>query len=169
MKHTVSFMLNGATIESTVEARTHLADFLRDTLGARGTHIGCEHGVCGACTVLVNGEAVRSCLMLAVQADGQQVTTIEGLAHDGRLNALQEAMRRRHGRQCGFCTPGVLATLTHFLARNPNPTRDETRIALTSNLCRCTGYKGMVDAVMDVTGNLTEAKNERAVRPSRAL
>ena len=156
--HTGSFMLNGTKIESNVEARTHLADFLRNTLGACGTHIGCEHGVCGACTVLVNGEAIRSCLMLAVQADGQEVITIEGLAQGGRLNALQEAMRRRHGLQCGFCTPGVLATLTQFLVRNPNPTRDETRIALTSNLCRCTGYKGIVDAVMDVTGNVAEVE-----------
>lgn len=158
MRHTVSFTLNGTAIEGSAESRMHLADFLRNVLGARGTHIGCEHGVCGACTVLVNGEAVRSCLMLAVQADGQDVRTIEGLAEGGKLNALQEAMRRHHGLQCGFCTPGVLATLTQFLARNPNPTRDETRIALTSNLCRCTGYKGMVDAVMDVAGTLPESK-----------
>lgn len=153
MKHVLSFTLNGRMIEGEAEPRTHLADFLRHALGMHGTHVGCEHGVCGACTVLVNGEAVRSCLMLAVQADGQDVTTIEGLAQNGRLNALQVAMQRCHGLQCGFCTPGVLATLTNFLAQNPNPTRDETRIALTANLCRCTGYKGMVDAVMEFVEN----------------
>jgi aerobic-type carbon monoxide dehydrogenase small subunit (CoxS/CutS family) len=156
MTHTIAFTLNGTRIESAVDARLNLADFLRNEIGARGTHIGCEHGVCGACTVLVNGEAVRSCLMLAVQADGQELTTVEGLTEQGRLTPLQEAMRRHHGLQCGFCTPGVLATLTYFLARNPNPTREETRIALSANLCRCTGYKGMVDAVMDVVARSAE-------------
>jgi 2-furoyl-CoA dehydrogenase 2Fe-2S iron sulfur subunit len=152
MKHAITFTLNGKPVEGHAEPRMHLADFLRNEIGAHGTHIGCEHGVCGACTVLVGGKAVRSCLMLAVQADGQDVTTVEGLARDGRLNPLQEAFRRRHGLQCGYCTPGVLATLMYLLSRNPRPSREETRIALTANLCRCTGYKGMVDAVMDVVG-----------------
>ena len=150
MMLTTSFKLNGETVSAEADPRMHLADFLRNEVGARGTHIGCEHGVCGACTVLVNGDAIRSCLTLAVQANGTEVTTVEGHERDGRLSRLQEAMRRHHALQCGFCTPGVLATLTYFLSRNPHPTREETRIALTANLCRCTGYKGMVDAVMDV-------------------
>ncbi len=150
MKLPISFELNCQPVAAEVDPRIHLADFLRNELGTRGTHIGCEHGVCGACTVLVDGEAVRSCLMLAVQVEGTRVVTVEGHASEGRLSKLQEAMRRYHALQCGFCTPGVLATLTYFLSRNPRPTREETRVALTANLCRCTGYKGMVDAVMDV-------------------
>jgi carbon-monoxide dehydrogenase small subunit len=148
----ISLTVNGAAVTHEVEARLNLADFLRGMLGLRGTHVGCEHGVCGACTVLVDGEAVRSCLMLAAQADGAAVATIEGLAENGQLNRLQQAMRRHHGLQCGFCTPGMLATLTYFLTRNPHPSREETRAALTGNLCRCTGYKGIIDAVMDTTG-----------------
>jgi aerobic-type carbon monoxide dehydrogenase small subunit (CoxS/CutS family) len=147
----ISLTVNGAKVTRDVEPRLNLADFLRGALLLRGTHVGCEHGVCGACTVLVNGEAVRSCLLLAVQADGTDVITVEGLSENGHLNRLQEAMRRHHGLQCGFCTPGMLATLTYFIARNPHPSRDETRVALSGNLCRCTGYKGIIDAVMDAT------------------
>jgi carbon-monoxide dehydrogenase small subunit len=147
----ISLTVNGTDVTREVEPRLNLADFLRGALMLRGTHVGCEHGVCGACTVLVNDEAVRSCLMLAVQADGADVVTIEGFAQDGKLTPLQEALRRHHGLQCGFCTPGILATLTYLLARNPHPSRDETRAALSGNLCRCTGYKGILDAVMDVT------------------
>jgi aerobic-type carbon monoxide dehydrogenase small subunit (CoxS/CutS family) len=153
----ISLTVNGAGVTHTAEPRLHLADFLRGACGLRGTHVGCEHGVCGACTVLVDGEAVRSCLMLAVQADGADVITVEGLTEDGRLSRLQEAMRRHHGLQCGFCTPGILATLTYFLTRHPHPSRDEVRAALTGNLCRCTGYKGIIDAVMDATSRASPA------------
>jgi aerobic-type carbon monoxide dehydrogenase small subunit (CoxS/CutS family) len=149
----ISLTINGAGVAHDVEPRLNLADFLRAELGLRGTHVGCEHGVCGACTVLVDGEAVRSCLMLATQADQTAVITVEGLTEHGRLSRLQEAMRRHHGLQCGFCTPGILATLTYFLARHPHPARDDVRVALTGNLCRCTGYKGIIDAVMDVTSD----------------
>jgi aerobic carbon-monoxide dehydrogenase small subunit len=153
----ISLTVNGTDVIHDVEPRLNLADFLRGACGLSGTHVGCEHGVCGACTVLVDGEAVRSCLMLAVQADQTNVVTVEGLTENGRLSRLQEAMRRHHGLQCGFCTPGVLATLTYFLARHPHPTRNDVRAALTGNLCRCTGYKGIIDAVMDVTSPASPA------------
>ncbi len=146
----VTMTVNGKPVEAEIEPRINLADFLRRELALTGTHVGCEHGVCGACTVLVDDEAVRSCLMFAVQADGLAVTTIEGLAADKRYDRLRQAMTRHHGLQCGFCTPGVLATIVHFLSTNPNPGRSDVKQALTANLCRCTGYKGIVDAVMDV-------------------
>jgi len=140
--------VNGQAREATVEPRVTLADFLREHLQLTGTHLGCEHGVCGACTVLVDGAAVRSCLMLAVQAEGAEVTTIEGIgAPDGRLSAVQSAFRDCHGLQCGFCTPGFVVSVTAFLRRHPKPTDQEIREALSGNLCRCTGYQGILNAV----------------------
>jgi carbon-monoxide dehydrogenase small subunit len=140
--------VNGVTHERTVPVRLLLSDFLRLDLGLTGTHLGCEHGVCGCCTVLLNGEAVRSCLLFAVQADGQSITTVEGLAPQGEgLHPLQEAFRQEHALQCGFCTPGFLMTLVPFLDRNPNPSDEEIREALSGNLCRCTGYQGIIAAV----------------------
>ena len=144
----VAVTVNGASREAEAEARKTLADFLREDLGLTGTHLGCEHGVCGACTVLVDGEPTRSCLMLAVQATGAQITTIEGLAADGALNPLQEAMRDSHGFQCGFCTPGFMMQATALLADNPAPTEAEVRDALSGNICRCTGYESILDGVL---------------------
>lgn len=145
----VTLTVNGRRYEREVEARMTLADFLRHELELTGTHLGCEHGVCGACTVLIDGRTGRSCLTFAVQADGCEITTIEGLAaEDGSLNALQRAMQENHGLQCGFCTPGVLMTLTELLKDKPSPSEDEVREVLTGNLCRCTGYTGMVKAAL---------------------
>lgn len=144
----VSLTVNGTRYRRTVEPRVLLSDFLRHDLGLTGTHVGCEHGVCGACTVLLDGEAVRACLVFAVQANEHEITTVEGLAAaDGTLHPLQEAFRQAHGLQCGFCTPGFLMTLVPFLAENPAPDDREIRQALSGNLCRCTGYQGIVDAV----------------------
>ena len=149
--HRVSATVNGKTCEREVEPRLLLSDFLRHDLGLTGTHVGCEHGVCGACTVLLDGEPVRSCLILAVQAHGRQLTTVEGLAPDfaatGELHPLQQAFWEAHGLQCGFCTPGFLMTLVPFLQENPSPSEPEIRQALSGNLCRCTGYQHIVDAV----------------------
>ncbi|MEH0574126.1 MULTISPECIES: (2Fe-2S)-binding protein [Streptomyces] len=140
--------VNGSMRRETVRPRLTLADFLRVNCALTGTHLGCEHGVCGACTVLLDGEAVRACLVFAVQADDAEVTTIEGLAApDGELSAVQAAFREHHGLQCGFCTPGFVVSVTAFLAENPKPTDEEIREALTGNLCRCTGYQGIVNAV----------------------
>jgi carbon-monoxide dehydrogenase small subunit len=144
----VSVTVNGKRYERTVESRLSLADFLRHELGLTGTHVGCEHGVCGACTVLVEGRTARACLMLAVQSDGQEVRTVEGLAQDGELNALQQAFWDKHGLQCGFCTPGVLMTLTELLRENSSPTEAEVRDALSGHLCRCTGYHNIVAAAL---------------------
>lgn len=144
----INLTLNGAARSATAEARRTLADFLREDLGATGTHLGCEHGVCGACTVIVDGEPVRSCLMLAVQADGASVTTIEGLAINGEMNALQRAMKAAHGFQCGFCTPGFLMTITAMLNDDPNPTEAEIRETLSGNICRCTGYESILNGVI---------------------
>ena len=157
MKDTRSIALsvNGARHEVEVETRLTLADCLRHRLGLTGTHLGCEHGVCGACTVLVDGQAVRSCLMLAVQAAGAEVTTVEGLAGaDGTLHPLQAAFRDNHGLQCGFCTPGILMTLVEFLDENPAPSETEVREAISGNLCRCTGYQGIVAAALDAAARL---------------
>ncbi len=154
-KRSINLTVNGTRVAREVETRTHLADFLRHELRLTGTHLGCEHGVCGACTVLVDGDAVRSCLMLAVQADGREVVTTEGLAApDGTLSALQQAFWDRHGLQCGFCTPGMLTTLTAFLRENPDPTEDEVRDAISGNLCRCTGYANIVAAALDAAKRL---------------
>jgi carbon-monoxide dehydrogenase small subunit len=149
----VKLTVNGQTRSATVEPRVTLADFLREKLSLTGTHLGCEHGVCGACTVLVDGAAVRSCLMFAVQADGAEVTTIEGIGPpDGGLSAVQSAFRDCHGLQCGFCTPGFIVSVTAFLRDHPNPTDSEIREALSGNLCRCTGYQGILKAVRQAAG-----------------
>lgn len=151
----VGFVVNGKAVEAEVEPRCHLADFLREGLNLRGTHLGCEHGVCGACTVLLDGEPVRSCLLLAVQADGAEVTTVEALAHGEELHPLQEAFRERHALQCGFCTPGFLLTSLYLLERSPHLEDErEVREALSGNLCRCTGYQNIVDAVRDAAARL---------------
>lgn len=152
---TMTLEVNGTARTCTVEPRLTLADCLRHELGLTGTHLGCENGVCGACTVLVDGASVRSCLMLAVQAQGACVQTVEGLAGtSGRLHALQEAFRRNHGLQCGYCTPGMLMTAIELLAENPHPSEADARVALSGNLCRCTGYEGIVAAVLDAAAEL---------------
>jgi aerobic-type carbon monoxide dehydrogenase small subunit (CoxS/CutS family) len=143
----VRLTVNGAAREGRCPPRKLLVDFLREDLGLTGTHVGCEHGVCGACTILVDGEAARSCLMLAVQADGAELTTIEGLMKDGVLHPLQEAFREHHALQCGFCTPGMLLTALDLLRTNPDPDEAEVRAGLSAVLCRCTGYHGIVQAV----------------------
>ncbi|HEY3463997.1 MAG TPA: (2Fe-2S)-binding protein [Amycolatopsis sp.] len=143
----VTLTVNGQVCAAECEPRRTLADFLRHDLGFTGVHVGCEHGVCGACTITFDGATARACCLLAVQADGAEVTTVEGLAADGELSALQQAFRDHHGLQCGFCTPGVLATAAELLATNPDPSEAEIREALAGNLCRCTGYQFIVDAV----------------------
>ena len=156
---TVELEVNGAPFARTIDVRRHLADFLRHDLGLTGTHVGCEHGVCGACTVLVDGQSVRSCLMLAVQAHGKAVTTIEGLAPaPGVLHPLQAALHKHHGLQCGFCTPGMLTTLAELLNTTPNPSADEVRIAISGNLCRCTGYEGIVAAALEAADVIAASK-----------
>ncbi len=145
---TVNIKVNGEVFEETVQARLLLVDFLRERLALTGTHVGCTHeGVCGACTVLLDGAAVKSCMMLAVQADGHDITTVEGLARGTELSALQRAFREEHGLQCGFCTPGILMNMTEFLKHNPDPSDDDIRQGLIGNLCRCTGYVHIVRAV----------------------
>jgi carbon-monoxide dehydrogenase small subunit len=146
IERTIRISVNGRVYERTVEARKTLADFLRDDLGLTGTHLGCEHGVCGACTIALDGAAVRSCLLFAAQVHGCEIETVEGLADGDRLNPLQEAFHQHHGLQCGFCTPGFLMTLTCFLRECPDPTDAEIRQAIAGNLCRCTGYKNIVVA-----------------------
>jgi 2-furoyl-CoA dehydrogenase 2Fe-2S iron sulfur subunit len=149
----VGVTLNGRKVAAEAEPRMLLSDFLRHALGATGTHVGCEHGVCGACTVLIDGVATRSCLTLAVQAEGREVKTVESLAGaNGALNPLQQAFRDHHALQCGFCTPGILMSFTDYLARNPKPTEAEIRDVLSGHLCRCTGYAGIVKAVKQVAG-----------------
>jgi len=143
---TVTVTVNGTEHQRLVEARMLLSDFLRHELGLTGTHVGCEHGVCGTCTVLLDGESVRSCLMFAVQADGHQVTTVEGLGTIEEMHPLQQAFQEAHGLQCGYCTPGFLMTLLPFLEQNPDPTEEEIREAISGNLCRCTGYQKIVEA-----------------------
>ena len=144
----LSVTVNGSLYEREVEPRLLLSDFLRHDLGLTGTHVGCEHGVCGACTILLDGEPARSCLMFAAMTHGHEVTTVEGLGSLEHLSPLQESFREAHGLQCGFCTPGFLTTLTAFLEDNPHPSEEEIREALSGNLCRCTGYQHIVDAVM---------------------
>ena len=153
--YSVAITVNGVSYERSVEARMLLSDFLRHELGLTGTHVGCEHGVCGACTILLDGESARSCLMFAVQAAGHSVTTVEGLAEDREnLHPIQQAFWDAHGLQCGYCTPGILMTLVPFLQQNPDPTEDEIRHALSGNLCRCTGYQHIVDAVKLAAQNM---------------
>ncbi len=144
----IEVKVNGVVYQREVEPRRLLVDFLREDLELLGTHIGCEHGICGACTVLLNGQPIRSCLMFAVQADGAEIMTVEGLARDGKLHPIQEAFQENHGLQCGFCTPGMLMTAYHFLQENPDPTEEVARVAVAGVLCRCTGYKQVVDSVM---------------------
>ncbi|MCW5878004.1 MAG: (2Fe-2S)-binding protein [Anaerolineales bacterium] len=147
--HSIQVTINGTPYAHEVEPRLLLADYIRQVVGLSGTHIGCEHGVCGACTILLDGQAVRSCIMLAVQADGHELTTVEGLAQDEKsLHPIQEAFWEAHGLQCGFCTPGILMTLVPYLEENPNPTETEVRDAISGNLCRCTGYQHIVDAAL---------------------
>ena len=148
-EQSVTFTLNGERREARVEPRIHLGDFLRHSLGLTGTHLGCEHGVCGACTVIVNGAPVRSCLMLAVQIDDTVVETVESLGKPGALSPLQQAFATNHGLQCGFCTPGMLMTLEAYLRTTPAPTEQDVRIAISGNICRCTGYDGIVQAALD--------------------
>jgi carbon-monoxide dehydrogenase small subunit len=158
-KRKIALTVNGTRYEEEVEVRVTLADFIRHQLGLTGTHLGCEHGVCGACTILLDGLSARSCLMLAVQANGHDILTIEGIAPNAtELHPLQEAFRDNHGLQCGFCTPGMLTTLLEFLRDNPDPTEQEVRIAISGNLCRCTGYQGIVNAALDAAKRLREAK-----------
>ncbi len=149
--------VNGEAVEAEVPVRRNLVDFLRDDLGLTGSHVGCEHGVCGACTVVVDGAIMRGCLLLAVQADGCDIETIEGADESGRIAALQDAFHRRNALQCGFCTPAMLLTAAALLAQNENPTRDEIREYLSGNFCRCTGYQAIVDAVAEVA-EVVEAK-----------
>jgi len=146
----IRLVLNGRAVTGEAESRVQLADFLRHRLGAYGTHVGCEHGICGACTVLVDGRPARSCLMFAVQAEGADVRTVEGLGEPSQLGALQAAFARHHALQCGFCTPGILMSATHFLREVPRPTEAQVRDMLSGHLCRCTGYQGIVDAILEV-------------------
>jgi len=154
----IATTVNGVRYERDVEPRTLLVDFIREDLDLVGTHIGCEHGVCGTCTVLMNGETIRSCITFAVQADGQEITTVEALAN-GEMHPLQEAFWEKQGLQCGYCTPGMLLRASEILAENPDPTREEVKAGLASNLCRCTGYAFIVDAVLDAAERMrTEAR-----------
>ena len=146
---TISLKVNGKAYSKAVSVRMTLADFLRHELRLTGTHVGCEHGVCGACTILFDGRSARSCLMLAVQANGHDITTVEGIASGDTMHPLQQALADHHGLQCGFCTPGMLTTLVELLWDNPAPTADEVRIAISGNLCRCTGYEGIVSATLE--------------------
>ena len=150
---TVSVEVNGEQIEYDVPARRLLVHFLRDDLGLTGTHIGCDTGNCGACTVHVDGEAVKSCMLLAVQAEGTKIATVEGLAADGELTALQQSFSDHHALQCGYCTPGMLMSATALLAKNPSPSEDEVRVAIQGNICRCTGYVNIVEAVVAAGGS----------------
>src|SRR5690242_13348167 len=158
-KRNIAVTVNGKRHEHEVDVRLTLADFLRGTLALTGTHLGCEHGVCGACTILFDGQTARSCLMLAVQANGHRIDTVEGLApSQEQLHPLQEAFRDNHGLQCGFCTPGMLMTLVEFLRDSPDPTEQEVRVAISGNLCRCTGYQGIVLAALDAAKRIKAAR-----------
>jgi len=154
----VSVTVNGAAREADVEPRTLLVYFLRETLGLTGTNVGCDTSSCGACTVLVDGESVKSCTMLAAQADGREVTTIEGMASDGQMHPIQEAFHRNHGLQCGYCTPGMIMAAASFLKENPSPSDEQVRMALEGNLCRCTGYHNIVKSILDAASQMSGAK-----------
>lgn len=156
--HRIALVVNGKRHEAEVESRRLLVDFLREDLGLVGTHIGCEHGVCGTCTVLMSGESVRSCLAFAVQADGAEVLTVEGLASDGQLHPLQEAFWEKQGLQCGYCTPGMLLRAYEILQQNPGPTPEQVREGIASNLCRCTGYQFIVEAVLEAAEQMRRAQ-----------
>jgi len=153
-KQKVTLIVNGVKYQKYVSPRKLLVDLLRDDLELLGTHVGCEHGVCGSCTILYNGKTARSCLMFAVQADGAEIMTVEGLAGNGKLHPIQESFQDLHGLQCGFCTPGLLMTVYGFLKENTSPTEEETREAVSGVLCRCTGYKQVIDSVMDAAGKM---------------
>jgi len=155
----VRLTVNGKACEGHCEPRTLLVDFLRENLGLTGTHAGCEHGVCGACTILYNGEAARSCIMLAVQADGSEIVTVEGIARDGKMHPLQQAFHEHHGLQCGFCTPGMLIAAMDFLQTNPSPSEEEVREGLSAVLCRCTGYQNIVAAVMAAAAQMQSERD----------
>ena len=158
-KGRVTLTLNGQKVSGEAESRTLLTDFLRHEIGLTGTHVGCEHGVCGCCTVLIDGVAARSCLTLAMQADGRTVQTVESLAGpDGKLNPLQDAFRTHHALQCGFCTPGILMSFTDYLKRNPDPSEAEVREVLGGHICSCTGYDGLIKAVLAAAKTMREAK-----------
>ena len=159
-KAAITLTVNGKSYEQSVEVRMTLADFLRDELALTGTHVGCEHGVCGACTILLDGEAVRSCLLLAVQADGRKLMTVEGLARPEELHPLQMAFQERHALQCGFCTPGFLLTAHAFLKENPVPTEAEVRKAISGNICRCTGYLPIIQAILDAAPIIKSVSRE---------
>ncbi|MCL4290513.1 MAG: (2Fe-2S)-binding protein [Thermoleophilia bacterium] len=148
----IEITVNGRRYRETVPARLLLSDFIRHTLGLTGTHVGCEHGVCGCCTIILDGTSIRSCLFLAVQADGSELRTVEGLAGGGELTALQRAFRERHALQCGFCTPGILMAAVDFLGRHPEPSREQVVGLLSGHLCRCTGYEPIVEAILDAAG-----------------
>jgi aerobic carbon-monoxide dehydrogenase small subunit len=154
----VTVTVNGVAREADVEARTLLVYFLRETLGLTGTNVGCDTSSCGSCTVLLDGESVKSCTLLAAQVDGRQITTIEGMASNGDLHPIQEAFRRNHGLQCGFCTPGMVMAAASYLQENPSPTEEEVRHSLEGNLCRCTGYHNIVKAILDAAGQTAGAK-----------
>ncbi len=158
-ERTITVRINGADYTEAVPARKLLSDFIREDAGLTGTHVGCEHGVCGACTVLVEGRGARSCLLFAVQANGREVRTVEDLGTPEAMSGLQESFKTHHGLQCGFCTPGFLMTLTEFLKDNPRPTREEIRAAISGNLCRCTGYAGIIDAVSAVVEASSETES----------
>ena len=157
MARTIALTVNGRSIEEDVEPRLLLVQFLRDRLGLTGTHVGCDTSNCGACTVHIDGEAVKSCTVLAVQADGSEVTTIEGLARDGDLHPMQQAFHQEHALQCGYCTPGMIMAAADLLARNPDPSEEEVRHGLEGNLCRCTGYHNIVKSVLDAASKGTPA------------
>ena len=154
----VSITVNGVARQADVEPRTLLAYFLRETLGLTGTNVGCDTTSCGSCTVLVDGESVKSCNLLAVQVDGREVTTIEGMATDGQMHPIQEAFHRNHGLQCGYCTPGMIMAAASYLQENPDPTDEQVRESLEGNLCRCTGYQNIVKSILDAAGQMSGAK-----------
>lgn len=163
-KHLIRVTVNGKEYEREVEPRRTLVDFIRTDLGLTGTHVGCEHGVCGTCTVLFDGQAVRSCLMLAVQADGHEIMTIEGLGSMEKLHPIQEAFQEAHGAQCGFCTPGMIMSVVPFLEENKDPSEHEIREVIDGNLCRCTGYQHIVDAVKLAADKMKQGETAKEVR-----
>ena len=154
----VSVTVNGVAREADVEPRTLLVYFLRETLGLTGTNVGCDTSSCGSCTVLLDGESVKSCTLLAVQAEGREITTIEGMSSDGQMHPIQEAFHRNHGLQCGYCTPGMIMAAASYLKETPNPTDEEVRLSLEGNLCRCTGYHNIVRSILEAAGQMTGAK-----------
>jgi carbon-monoxide dehydrogenase small subunit len=155
----VSVTVNGVAREAEVEPRTLLVYFLRESLGLTGTNVGCDTSSCGSCTVLLDGESVKSCTLLAVQAEGREVITIEGIADDGQMHPIQDAFHRNHGLQCGYCTPGMIMAAASFLQENPNPTDEQVRESLEGNLCRCTGYQNIVKSILDAAGTMSGAKS----------